>query len=82
MDLFGSALRDDSGEDSHLDKLAALRPEACVALLDWADLQEKLSEVVGRLVDLASRRAMEGSQNPYRKQAILSTTIPLYIEGA
>ena len=81
LDLFGSALRDDFREDSDVDLLAALRPEACVTLLDWADLQEKLSEVFSRPVDLVSRRAVEGSQNPYRKQAILSTAIPIYVEG-
>lgn len=81
LDLFGSALREDFREDSDVDLLAALRPEACVTLLDWADLQEKLSEVFGRPVDLVSRRAVEGSQNPYRKQAILSTATPIYVEG-
>ena len=81
LDLFGSALRDDFREDSDVDLLAALRPDARVTLLDWADLQEKLSEVFGRAVDLVSRRAVEGSQNPYRKQAILSTAIPLYVAG-
>ena len=81
LDLFGSALRDDFGADSDVDLLAALRAEACVTLLDWADLQEKLSEVFGRPVDLVSRRAVEGSQNPYRKQAILSTALPIYVEG-
>ena len=81
LDLFGSALRDDFREDSDVDLLAALRPDARVTLLDWADLQEKLSEVFGRSVDLVSRRAVEGSQNPYRKQAILSTAIPLYVAG-
>jgi predicted nucleotidyltransferase len=80
LELFGSALRDDFGKDSDVDLLAALRPEACVTLLDWADLQEKLSEIFGRPVDLLSRRAVEGSQNPYRKQAILSAAIPIYVE--
>lgn len=81
LDLFGSALREDFRVDSDVDLLAALRPDACVTLLDWADLQDKLSEVFGRRVDLVSRRAVEGSRNPYRKQAILSTAIPLYVEG-
>jgi predicted nucleotidyltransferase len=81
LDLFGSALRDDFRKDSDVDLLAALRPEFCVTLLDWADLQERLSEVFGRPVDLVSRRAVEGSQNPYRKQAILSTAIPINVEG-
>jgi predicted nucleotidyltransferase len=81
LDLFGSALRDDFREDSDVDLLAALRPQTCVTLLDWADLREKLSEVFGRPVDLLSRRAVERSQNPYRKQTILSTAIPIYVEG-
>ena len=80
MDLFGSALRDDFREDSDVDLLAALRPEARITLLDWADLQEKLLELFSRRVDLVSRRAVEGSQNPYRKQAILSTAVPIYVE--
>jgi predicted nucleotidyltransferase len=81
LDLFGSALREDFRKDSDVDLLAALRPEFRVTLLDWADLQERLSEVFGRPVDLVSHRAVEGSQNPYRKQAILSTAIPIYVEG-
>jgi uncharacterized protein len=81
LDLFGSALREDFRADSDVDLLAALRPESRMTLLDWADLQEKLSEVFGRPVDLLSRRAMERSQNPYRKHAILSTAVPLYVEG-
>ena len=81
LDLFGSALREDFREDSDVDLLAALRPEARVTLLDWAELQEKLSAIFGRRVDLVSRRAVEGSQNPYRRQAILSTAIPIYVEG-
>jgi predicted nucleotidyltransferase len=79
--LFGSALRADFREDSDVDLLATLRPEVCVTLLDWADLQEMLSDVFGRPVDLVSRRAVEGSQNPYRKQAILSTAVSIYVEG-
>jgi uncharacterized protein len=81
LDLFGSALREDFRADSDVDLLAASRPESRLTLLDWADLQEKLSEVFGRPVDLVSRRAVEGSQNPYRKQAILSTAIPIYVEA-
>lgn len=81
LDLFGSALREDFRPDSDVDLLAALRPENRVTLLDWADLQEKLSEFFGRPVDLLSRRAVERSQNPYRKHAVLSTTVPLHVEG-
>ena len=81
LELFGSALRDDFREESDVDLLATLRPDAHPTLLDWAEMQEKLAEVFGRPVDLVSRRAIERSKNRYRKQAILSTAVPIYVEG-
>jgi hypothetical protein len=81
LDLFGSALRDDFHDDSDVDLLASLHPKAQPTLLDWAYMQEKLSELFGRSVDLVSRRAIEQSKNRYRKQAILSTAVPFYVEG-
>ncbi len=81
LELFGSALRDDFREESDVDLLATLRPDAHPTLLDWAEMQEKLAEVFGRPVDLVSRRAIESSKNRYRKHAILSTAVPIYVEG-
>jgi hypothetical protein len=81
LDLFGSALRSDFRDDSDVDLLAALRPDTHLTLLDWADIQEKFSTIFGRKVDLVSRRAIERSQNPYRKRSILSTALPIYVEG-
>ena len=81
LEVFGSALRDDFRDDSDVDLLATLRPDAPVTLLGWADMQEKLSQMFGRPVDLVSRWAIERSQNLYRKHAILSTAVPLYAEG-
>jgi len=81
LELFGSALRDDFRQDSDVDLLATLRSDAGVTLFDWAEMQEKLSAIFGRTVDLVSRWGIERSRNPYRKQAILSTAVPLYVEG-
>lgn len=81
LELFGSALRDDFRSDSDVDLLCTLRPDVRCTLLGWADLQLKLEEVFGRPVDLVSRWAIERSQNPYRREAILSTARPLYVEG-
>ena len=81
LELFGSALRENFREDSDVDLLATLRPEAHVTLLDWADIQEKLSEIFGRPVDLVSRWGIERSKNPYRRNSILSTAVPIYVEG-
>ncbi|MEK7676603.1 MAG: nucleotidyltransferase domain-containing protein [Verrucomicrobiota bacterium] len=81
LELFGSALREDFREDSDVDLLCSLRPDAHPTLFDWADMQEKLAEMFGRPVDLVSRRAIEHSKNRYRKHAILSAALPIYVEG-
>jgi predicted nucleotidyltransferase len=81
LELFGSALRDDFRPDSDVDLLCSLRSDTRCTLLGWADLQLKLAEIFGRPVDLVSRWAIERSQNPYRRNAILSTATPIYVEG-
>lgn len=81
LELFGSALRDDFRTDSDVDLLCTLRPDVRCSLLGWADLQLKLAELFGRPVDLVSRPAIERSQNPYRRNAILSSASPIYVEG-
>src|SRR5215469_12225836 len=77
LELFGSALREDFREDSDVDLLATLREDAHPTLLDWAEMQQKLGELIGHRVDLVSRRAIERSRNQYRKKAILSTATPI-----
>lgn len=81
LELFGSALREDFRVDSDVDLLCTLRPDSHPTLFDWADMQEKLAAMLGRPVDLVSRRAIERSKNRYRKHAILSTAVPIYAEG-
>jgi uncharacterized protein len=80
LELFGSALREDFRADSDVDLLATLRPDSDVTLLGWADIQDKLSELFGRSVDLVSRPAIERSKNWIRRESILAHTLPLYEE--
>ena len=83
LEIFGSALRDDFRRDSDVDLLCTLTPEKdqrC-GLLEWVDMQFKLQEIFGRPVDLVSRWAIEHSRNRYRRDAILSTARPIYVEG-
>lgn len=80
LELFGSALREDFRETSDIDLLATVRSDAELTLLDWADLQQKLSQIFGRAVDLVSRRAIERSKNLFRRDSILSTALLLYVE--
>ena len=80
LELFGSALRNDFRPDSDVDLLCTLRPDVRCTLLGWADLQLRLQEIFGRPVDLVSRWAIERSGNAYRRNAILSRVLPLYVE--
>ena len=83
LEIFGSALRDDFRRDSDVDLLCTLTPEKdqrC-GLLEWVDMQFKLQEIFGRPVGLVSRWAIERSRNRYRRDAILSTARPIYVEG-
>jgi len=79
LELFGSALRDDFRPDSDVDLLCTLRSDTNCTLLGWADIQIKLTEIFGRPVDLVSRWAIERNQNPYRRNAILSTAQTIYV---
>jgi len=57
LDVFGSAVRGELGAGSDIDLLYELEPGA---RLGWhiEDLSDALSEVLGRPVDLVSRRAL------------------------
>lgn len=52
--VFGSALREDFRPDSDLDLLVRFAPEADWSLLDHVTMEEELSGIVGRQVDLVS----------------------------
>ena len=79
--LFGSVLREDFRSDSDVDVLATFAPDAQWSLFDHVDMEEELSVLVGRKVDLVSRRAIEQSANWIRRKAILETAEPYYVEG-
>lgn len=71
--LFGSALREDFEPDSDIDLLVTFSPQADWGLLDHIQMELELTELLGRDVDLLTRRAVERSENPIRRQEILDT---------
>jgi len=77
--VFGSALRGDFRRDSDIDVLIAFLPDAEWSLLDHAQMQQELETILGRAVDLVSRRGVERSHNPIRRQAILSSAESVYV---
>ena len=52
LSLFGSILRDDFGPTSDVDMLVEFDPAAVVGLIKLAGLELRLTELVGRKVDL------------------------------
>jgi uncharacterized protein len=79
--LFGSVLRDDFRPDSDVDVLATFASDADWSLFDHIDMQEELSHLLGRKVDLVSRRAIERSDNWIRRKGILNTAEQVYVAG-
>ena len=78
LSLFGSALREDFGPTSDVDILVTFLPEAQWSLLDHVQMEMELAELLGREVDLLTRRAVESSHNPMRRREILETAQTVY----
>ena len=79
LSLFGSVLRDDFRPDSDIDLLVTFSPDAEWSLVDHMAMEEEMSAIFGRKVDLISRRAIERSENHIRRKAILETAQPYYV---
>jgi predicted nucleotidyltransferase len=56
--LFGSTVRGEDEPGSDIDILVEFQPGARVGLFGLARLQRRLSEILGRSVDLATRDAL------------------------
>jgi uncharacterized protein len=77
--LFGSVLRQDfNPETSDIDILIDFSETANYTLLDFAEMQDQLTSLFQRKVDLVSRRGLETSKNLERKSNILSSTYTIY----
>lgn len=77
---FSSIVRDDFRPDSDIDLLVTRKPNSHWTLLDLAQMQFDLEALLERLVDLVSKRAIDQSDNPLRRRAILDAAIPIYCQ--
>ena len=73
--VFGSSIRKDMAADSDVDLLITFSERASVSLFDLMDLEERLSELFGRSVDIVEPDSLS---NPVRRKAILSSKETLY----
>lgn len=76
--LFGSVVREDFGPESDVDVLITFDPRARHTLFDIVRMQDELSRVLDREVDLVTRAAVEGSWNYIRRKAILESAQVVY----
>jgi predicted nucleotidyltransferase len=73
LSVFGSVARGDAGPDSDLDLLYVFQPDAVVGW-DIVRLEDELSELFGRKVDLVSKRYL----NPRMRNDVLAEARVLY----
>ncbi|MCD6221319.1 nucleotidyltransferase family protein [bacterium] len=57
--IFGSYLRGEAKEGSDLDILVEFKPEAKISLLDFVELENYLSDLLGVKVDLVEKSALK-----------------------
>jgi predicted nucleotidyltransferase len=65
--LFGSVLRDDFRPDSDVDVLVEFEPDAMHTLFTFVEMQDELSDLFGRKVDLVQKGAVT---NPFVRHHI------------
>jgi predicted nucleotidyltransferase len=76
--VFGSVLRPDFHTESDIDVLVTFAPTTRWSLLDLERMEEELTTLLGRRVDLVSRRGLEQSRNWIMRQAILDQAEVIY----
>jgi predicted nucleotidyltransferase len=74
LSIFGSVLRGEIGPKSDIDLLVDFLPGAEISLFRHAAAQRELSELLGRKVDLVSKRALR----PVLRDEVLSQAQLVY----
>lgn len=69
--VFGSVVRGEADPDSDIDILVEFEPQARIGLFEFARLQRRLSELLGRPVDLVTPDALHTAL----RQRILSEAV-------
>src|SRR5260370_26672170 len=74
LSVFGSAARGEMRPDSDVDLLVEFLPEAKIGLFEHFDTERELSDLVGRKVDLVSKRGLRDLIRPH----VLKEARPVY----
>lgn len=76
--VFGSIVRGELRPDSDIDLLVTFRSDADWTMFDHFTMEEELSHLFGREVDLVSVQAVEESYNPICRRQILDSARQIY----
>ena len=81
LEVFGSAARAEDFDParSDVDFLVEFEPGADPGMAGFLDVEEALTGLVGRPVDLVDRLAVEQSRNYLRRRQILGDAEPVYV---
>jgi predicted nucleotidyltransferase len=76
--IFGSALREEFRPDSDIDLLVTFSSNADWTMFDHFTMEEELSRLLGREVDLISIQAVKENPNPITRREILDSARQIY----
>jgi predicted nucleotidyltransferase len=80
LSVFGSVLRDDFRQDSDVDFLVRFRGnDAGPWMSKFTEMEQDLSRLLKRNVDLVSKAAVEQSENYLRRRHILDSARVIYV---
>jgi predicted nucleotidyltransferase len=71
LSFFGSVIRDDFTGQSDIDILVQFNPGEAPSISGFEDLRMELQHLLGRKVDLVTKRSIEKSKNQFRRKEIL-----------
>ncbi|MCG9887293.1 MAG: nucleotidyltransferase family protein [Cyanobacteria bacterium] len=81
LSFFGSVLREDFRPDSDIDILVSFEEDSAWGLLELVRMRRQLKELLGREIDLLTKKSIEQSHNWIRRQEILGTAQVIYVAG-
>jgi predicted nucleotidyltransferase len=76
--IFGSILREDFDSDSDIDFLVSFVPNAKITFFDLEEMEQQLSELCDRPIDIVTKKAILNSHNWIRRRNILEQAKVIY----
>ncbi|MDJ0843076.1 nucleotidyltransferase family protein [Crocosphaera sp.] len=78
--LFGSILRDDFNLNSDIDILVSFEANNHISLLDLETLEQEVTKLLNRSVDIVTKKFIEKSDNWIRRHNILDNNEVIYVK--